>query len=79
MAYQTKDGIVTVGASNLRQQKRLWTVLEHPEIRPETPLVASDKYDPAAYSMQFLWENYFRTQESILSSATLHEASRKRW
>jgi crotonobetainyl-CoA:carnitine CoA-transferase CaiB-like acyl-CoA transferase len=29
-AYQTKDGLVMLGASNLRQQKRLWTVLEHP-------------------------------------------------
>src|SRR6476660_635051 len=26
MAYQTADGIVMLGASNLRQQKRLWTV-----------------------------------------------------
>jgi crotonobetainyl-CoA:carnitine CoA-transferase CaiB-like acyl-CoA transferase len=31
-AYQTKDGLVMLGASNLRQQKRLWTVLEHPEM-----------------------------------------------
>jgi crotonobetainyl-CoA:carnitine CoA-transferase CaiB-like acyl-CoA transferase len=28
MAYQTADGIVMIGASNLRQQKRLWTALE---------------------------------------------------
>src|SRR4249919_686104 len=26
-AYQAKDGLVMLGASNLRQQKRLWTVL----------------------------------------------------
>src|SRR5690349_2814072 len=32
MAYQTKDGLVMLGASNMRQQKRLWTVLEHPEM-----------------------------------------------
>jgi len=32
MAYRTKDGMVMLGASNLRQQKRLWTVLEHPEM-----------------------------------------------
>ncbi|MGH7042430.1 MAG: CaiB/BaiF CoA transferase family protein [Acetobacteraceae bacterium] len=31
-AYQTKDGLVMLGASNLRQQKRLWTVLERPEM-----------------------------------------------
>src|SRR6201998_4557934 len=36
MAYQTKDGMVMVGASNLRQQKRLWTVLEHPEMIKRT-------------------------------------------
>jgi crotonobetainyl-CoA:carnitine CoA-transferase CaiB-like acyl-CoA transferase len=36
MAYQTKDGHVMVGASNLRQQKRLWTVLEHPEMIKRT-------------------------------------------
>ncbi|WP_428488944.1 CaiB/BaiF CoA transferase family protein [Rhodopila sp.] len=32
MAYQTADGLVMLGASNLRQQKRLWTVLERPEL-----------------------------------------------
>ena len=31
-AYRTKDGLVMLGASNLRQQRRLWTVLEHPEM-----------------------------------------------
>ena len=36
MAYQTKDGMVMMGASNLRQQKRLWTVLEHPEMIKRT-------------------------------------------
>lgn len=37
-AYQTKDGLVMLGASNLRQQKRLWTVLEHPEMIKRTNL-----------------------------------------
>ena len=31
-AYQTQDGLVMLGASNLRQQKRLWTVLERPDM-----------------------------------------------
>jgi crotonobetainyl-CoA:carnitine CoA-transferase CaiB-like acyl-CoA transferase len=31
-AYQTKDGLVMLGASNLRQQRRLWTVLERPDM-----------------------------------------------
>ena len=35
-AYQTKDGLVMIGASNLRQQKRLWTVLERPEMIKRT-------------------------------------------
>jgi crotonobetainyl-CoA:carnitine CoA-transferase CaiB-like acyl-CoA transferase len=35
-AYPTKDGLVMVGASNLRQQRRLWTVLEHPELIKRT-------------------------------------------
>ncbi len=31
-AFQTKDGIVMIGASNVRQQKRLWPLLGHPEM-----------------------------------------------
>jgi crotonobetainyl-CoA:carnitine CoA-transferase CaiB-like acyl-CoA transferase len=36
MAYQTAEGMVMLGASNLRQQKRLWTVLERPEMIKRT-------------------------------------------
>lgn len=32
MAYPTADGMLMLGASNLRQQKRLWTVLERPDL-----------------------------------------------
>ena len=35
-AYRTKDGLVMLGASNLRQQKRLWTVLERPDMIKRT-------------------------------------------
>ncbi len=35
-AYQTKDGMVMLGASNLRQQRRLWTVLERPDMIKQT-------------------------------------------
>src|SRR6516165_6306864 len=35
-AYTAKDGIVMLGASNLRQQKRLWTVLGRPEMIKKT-------------------------------------------
>jgi crotonobetainyl-CoA:carnitine CoA-transferase CaiB-like acyl-CoA transferase len=31
-AYQTKDRLVMLGASNLRQQRRLWTVLGRPDM-----------------------------------------------
>jgi crotonobetainyl-CoA:carnitine CoA-transferase CaiB-like acyl-CoA transferase len=31
-AYTAKDGMVMLGASNLRQQKRLWTVLGRPDM-----------------------------------------------
>jgi len=42
------------------------------EIRPETSLLASDPQDPAMQASRDLWDNYYRTQESILTSATLH-------
>jgi crotonobetainyl-CoA:carnitine CoA-transferase CaiB-like acyl-CoA transferase len=35
-AYETKDGLVMLGASNLRQQRRLWTVLERPDMIKRT-------------------------------------------
>jgi crotonobetainyl-CoA:carnitine CoA-transferase CaiB-like acyl-CoA transferase len=31
-AYSTKDGLLMLGASNLRQQRRLWTVLGRPDM-----------------------------------------------
>src|ERR1700724_3317617 len=31
-AYPTKSGMVMLGASNLRQQRRLWTLLERPDM-----------------------------------------------
>src|ERR1700684_835549 len=36
MAYHTAEGMIMLGASNLRQQKRLWTVLERPELIKRT-------------------------------------------
>jgi crotonobetainyl-CoA:carnitine CoA-transferase CaiB-like acyl-CoA transferase len=35
-AYETKAGLVMLGASNLRQQRRLWTVLERPHMIKRT-------------------------------------------
>src|SRR5207249_3232077 len=31
-AFATKDGIVMLGASNIRQQRRLWTLLQRPDM-----------------------------------------------
>ena len=35
-AYATKNGMVMLGASNLRQQRRLWTALERPDMIKKT-------------------------------------------
>ena len=35
-AYPTKDGLLMLGASNLRQQRRLWTVLERDDMIKRT-------------------------------------------
>jgi crotonobetainyl-CoA:carnitine CoA-transferase CaiB-like acyl-CoA transferase len=35
-AYQAKDGLVMLGASNLRQQRRLWMLLERPDMVKKT-------------------------------------------
>ena len=35
-AFETKDGLVMLGASNLRQQRRLWTVLDRPDMIKRT-------------------------------------------
>jgi crotonobetainyl-CoA:carnitine CoA-transferase CaiB-like acyl-CoA transferase len=35
-AFETKDGLVMLGASNLRQQRRLWTALERPDMIKRT-------------------------------------------
>jgi crotonobetainyl-CoA:carnitine CoA-transferase CaiB-like acyl-CoA transferase len=35
-AFQTKDGLLMLGASNVRQQRRLWTVLGRPDMIKKT-------------------------------------------
>jgi crotonobetainyl-CoA:carnitine CoA-transferase CaiB-like acyl-CoA transferase len=34
--YETKDGLVVLGASNIRQQRRLWTLLGRPDMAKQT-------------------------------------------
>ncbi len=69
-AYQTKDGLVMVGASNLRQQRRLWTVLERPEMikRTNPEREADQAREEAALSEIMLtrtaaeWEDYLQSR-----------------
>jgi capsular exopolysaccharide synthesis family protein len=57
--------------------KRLYRPQAALEIRPETPLVGGDSNDPALMASRMMWENYYRTQEAILTSPTLLEATFK--
>jgi capsular exopolysaccharide synthesis family protein len=46
------------------------------EIRPETPVLSSssESSEPAMLASRLMWENYYRTQEQLLSSASLVQA-----
>jgi capsular exopolysaccharide synthesis family protein len=57
--------------------KRLYRPQASLEIRPETPLVGGDSNDPALMASRMMWENYYRTQQAILTSPTLLEATFK--
>lgn len=45
MAYHTAEGMLMLGASNLRQQERLWTVLERPDLIKNTNDERDADYD----------------------------------
>jgi len=47
-AYPTKDGLLMLGASNLRQQRRLWTVLGRPDMIKRTNDERDDDRDREA-------------------------------
>ena len=54
--YVTKDGLVMLGASNLRQQRRLWQALEKPEMAKRTNEEREDDRDrEAALLTDILW------------------------
>ncbi len=69
-AYQTQDGLVMLGASNLRQQRRLWTVLERPEMikRTNDERDADRANEEAALNAIMLtrtaaeWEDYLQSR-----------------
>ena len=69
-AYPTKDGLVMLGASNLRQQHRLWTVLERPDMIKRTNEERDEDRDrEAAVLSEILqartadeWERFFQAR-----------------
>ncbi len=70
-AYATKDGaLVMLGASNLRQQKRLWTVLERPDmIKTSNEARDADRAHEEAALNQIMatrsaaeWEDYLQAR-----------------
>src|SRR4051812_23676208 len=68
--------VATVGVYTFTA-KRLYRPQASLEIRPEAPLVGGDTNDPALMASRMMWENYYRTQEAILTSPTLLEAAFK--
>jgi crotonobetainyl-CoA:carnitine CoA-transferase CaiB-like acyl-CoA transferase len=69
-AYETRDGLLMLGASNLRQQRRLWTVLERPDlIKRSNDERAQDHARETAVLTEILktrtaaeWEEFFQAR-----------------
>src|SRR5262245_16083957 len=68
--------VVAVGLYSFTT-KRLYRPQASLEIRPETPLVGGDPNDPALMASRMMWDNYYRTQEAILTSSTLLDSTFK--
>jgi crotonobetainyl-CoA:carnitine CoA-transferase CaiB-like acyl-CoA transferase len=70
MAYRTADGMVMLGASNLRQQKRLWTVLERPDLIKRTNDERDADHDREEHALAEImltrtaaeWEEYLQAR-----------------
>src|SRR5438874_674371 len=68
--YETKDGMVMLGASNLGQQRRLWQALERPEMaKDDNEARESDREREAALLGEILktrtaaeWERFFQAR-----------------
>jgi crotonobetainyl-CoA:carnitine CoA-transferase CaiB-like acyl-CoA transferase len=68
--YATKDGMVMLGASNLRQQRRLWQALERPDMaKDDNEARESDREHEAALLGDILktrtaaeWERFFQAR-----------------
>lgn len=76
MAIVWAATIVVVGIYTFTT-KRLYRPQAALEIRPETPLVGGDSNDQAFMASRVNYENYYRTQEQILTSPTLLDATFK--
>ena len=69
-AYPTKSGLLMLGASNLRQQRRLWIALERPEMAKRSNAERdADRAREAAVLGEILarrtaeeWETYFQSR-----------------
>jgi crotonobetainyl-CoA:carnitine CoA-transferase CaiB-like acyl-CoA transferase len=68
--YETRDGLVMLGASNLRQQRRLWQALERPEMaKSDNEAREADRDREAAVLAEILktrtadeWEAFFQAR-----------------
>ena len=69
-AYETKDGLVMLGASNLRQQRRLWQALERLDMaKDDNETREDDREHEAAVLVEILktrtadeWERFFQAR-----------------
>ena len=69
-SYQTKDGLVSLGASNLRQQRRLWLALERPDmVKDDNEARDADREREAQLLAEILktrtadeWEAFFQAR-----------------
>jgi crotonobetainyl-CoA:carnitine CoA-transferase CaiB-like acyl-CoA transferase len=67
-AYQTRDGMLMIGASNLRQQARLWRAVERPDLVKRTNDERHDDYERETAVLTELmltrtaaeWEDWFQ-------------------
>ena len=69
-AYEAKDGLVMIGASNLRQQARFWRAIERPDmIKTDNEARIDDREREAAVIAEIIktrtadeWEVYFQAR-----------------
>jgi crotonobetainyl-CoA:carnitine CoA-transferase CaiB-like acyl-CoA transferase len=69
-AYETADGLVMLGASNLRQQRRLWTALDRPDMIKRTNEERDADRDREAAALAEImrcrtaqdWEEFFQAR-----------------